>query len=366
MPPEKMEDMKRKSDILKGRQTILPCLTIYHIPAILAITLLVTTFPAFYSCTHASVSPDDVTDLRNKIYLKVKSDSSLTGDLDIFFFNADRLMRLDSYMRTDASGGWNIEAASREGKRIMAVIGNSPLTQNECSSILSYDDFKEMYAELVHENPESPVMYAECTVKAGHEATCEVELQPMMSRIAVNSICCDFHGKPYEGLKLEDVRIYLTDVCGRYRIAGDDGGQPESIINHGKLSDEDMAEFRNPSMLRMELDCAVGDNVVHPETALYCYPNLSEEYGLGTPFTKLVIEGTLDGKRTFYPIEVNRGDWKSASGKDGISRNRSYIYDITITRRGTSAPDIPISMHDAGCRLSIRPWNMAEDRIVEY
>lgn len=354
--------MKGIKYILKGRQAILPNLIVYDISTVLVITLLVTITPAFYSCSkQENASPGKGT--MHRVSINVKSIPGMPGSVDIFFFNDDRLRRLDSYMRTDISG--TLEAASREGAKIMSIIANSPLLEDECCKIHTYEDLEAMYTELKDETTDSPVMSAERKVNAGHENHCSITLEPIMSKVRINSISCDFHGKPYKGRTLANVKIYLTNVCSRFPLSGKGPKTPECIINHGHLSKEDIAVFKDPGMIFREIDTNIGETVLFPDIDLYCYPNMCDEEGLGASFTRLVIEGTLDGAVTYYPIDINRGDWSSLDNK-GVGRNSAYIYDITITRRGTSSPDIPIAICDAGCTFTARPWNMAEDRVIEY
>ena len=82
---------------------------------------------------------------------------------------------------------------------MFAIAGSSM----DPGAIGRYDDLNGVSANLRDENPESPVMTACTSVRAGN-GSITARLEPLLSEITVNSICCDFHKKPYAGQKLED------------------------------------------------------------------------------------------------------------------------------------------------------------------
>lgn len=357
---------------LKGRKAILPDLTVYYISAVLAKALLISSTPAFYSCdtnettTITREKSGTTGDCGSVVRIRLDSEPAVTGVLDIFFFNNDKLKRLDSYQRLERNEEEYIETFSREGSKKMVIIGNSPLSFDQCRGVLSYDDLSALYAELKEESPETPILTYECSIQAGHERVCTARLEPLMSEIVINSICCDFHKKTYNGARLENVKFYLTNVCGRFPVTGIEPESPQSIINYGKLSPDDISGFIFDKMIMQDTDYSVGENVVFPECRMYCYQNTVETESLGTPFTRLVIEGTLNGVQTYYPININRGYWSCPDGSVGVCRNRSYVYDLTLTQRGVDDPDTPIEPDVIRCGISVKEWKEKENRLITY
>lgn len=355
-----------KKDRLHIHNIVAFNLTIYYISAVLAVTLLL--LPVFYSCT--STAPETAGTERNdreeKTELTFKTDKAVKGYIDILYFNDDRLRRLDSYMRAELGGSGRTESASRAGKKILVTIANSPLNEEEYRKVLAYDDLQNLYAELKADNPDAPVMYAENRVNAGYERECEIALTPLLARITLNSISCDFHGRPYEGKSLEDVCVYLTDVCGRFPVCGKATTIPESILNAGKLEPSDTAGFTFGNLICSRRLGNIGETVRFPETELFCYQNKISQEGLGAGFTKLVIEGTLDGERTWYPIEINRGQWCNTPDSAGVQAGKDYIFDITLTRRGVSSPDIAINLSTVNCKFSVKPWTIKDEKTITY
>ena len=196
-------------------------------------------------------------------------------------------------------------------------------------------------------------------------------LEPLLTRIRVNSLCCDLHSTSYESESLKNVSVYLTNVCGRYPFFGPPPESPASILNYGKLSEEDVAGLAEPGMLHCgKIIPEVGTSAVFPDISLYCYPSSCSEESLGSPFTRLVIEGELAGRKTYYPIDINRPATSvSLSGVadgQGVMRNIIYSFDITLTRKGVPSPDIAIDSGDIRYRISLAPWETKDERVIPY
>ena len=90
-------------------------------------------------------------------------------------------------------------------------------------------------------------------------------------------------------------------------------------------------------------------------------PNETEAEGPGSPFTRLVIEGKVDGTTYYWPININRKD-----GGTGISRNCRYVFDVRLTRLGHTDPDIPVETEDAEIIMEVQPWEELEEYGVRF
>ena len=307
---------------------------------------------------------------RHETVLRLKSaegNSPHIREIDLFIFNDDALKRLDSYQKFDTDIGNTVTAASRKGKKILVAIANSGKPAEDWAGINSIDAIMDVTADLRNENPDSMTMGGTAYADMGVDMECSMVLTPLISGIYINSIRCDFSGRPYEGLELHDARVYLTNVNASARIFAEDGFKPISIINAGRLSDTDMNSLSCPEMLLKTIDGNIGDEACRIGAALYCYPNDCPEETAGSPFTRLVIEGSLDGKTYYYPVNINRPSAGAlAAGKNGISRNCRYIYDITVTRSGTTDPDIVADPSMIQVRCDILPWEELEEDEIDF
>lgn len=283
------------------------------------------------------------------------------GDsLEIFVYNDDLLRRLDSYQRTVIKDGLSVACTS--GDKIIVFLVNGQQGRYYWSENNSYSYIEGLDSEFVRDCSSSPVSGGICLSSGFSGEKLEVTLTPLMSRIVLRSIRCDFSGRPYEGAKLKDARVYLTNASSVCRVMKTDDFVTRGTLNTGRLCPEDLALMSDPSMLLKELPPSIGEDFVEVGAELYCYPNTNAEEGLGTPFTRLVIEGKLDGTLWYWPINVNRDGICWVEGTPGIDRGKSYVYDITLTRTGTADPDLPVEFGTAVVENVVEDWTVEEER----
>ena len=280
---------------------------------------------------------------------------------DIFVFNNDRLQRLDSYQRVKCRSGKIPFAASQNGKKIIAAIVTPQSDSYGWSHINSLQALEQETADLRKETHDKILLSGLCTAEAGKDSGCEIALTPLSAEIQIESIRCDFSGKPYQGAKIEEVKAYLINVNASARIFQKNGFTPETLCNQGGFIENDVKQFEDPGIITNEIKGSVGSQTVYPDIVFRCYPNECEEESAGSPFTRLVIEGKINGNTCFYPIDINRGQ---PSGK-GIGRNCRYIYNITIKSSGSSDPDTAVTPADVDITCGIVPWDESDnDEII--
>ena len=76
-----------------------------------------------------------------------------------------------------------------------------------------------------------------------------------------------------------------------------------------------------------------------------------------------MIEGMLDGELYYWPIDINRD---ADSHEYGVLGGHRYIYDIKITRKGSSDPDIPVRTEDFVISQKIAEWREKENYAVVF
>lgn len=315
----------------------------------------------FSSCSHSISDSDDIY-MTRRIPVSISKGSDTLHDIDIFTFDDDQLNRLDSYTKFSTSNGECIELKSRNGKKIVFACANSQRSSYDWADISSLASMDKTYADLRYDNPKSPLMTAISKINASDPVETTLSFRCLMSEIVLRSVRCDFSGRPYEGLPIKNARVYLTNVNSRCSITSEGCILPAQIVNGGALNIEETEEFNYPEMLIRNIDGDITDKVRRTEISLYCYPNASPEYSPGTPFTRLVLEGEIDGTVYWWPININR----SGEIEEGIYRNRRYIYDLTILRTGSSDPDSAIEKECAEIIMEIKPWDEKEEYTVYF
>ena len=347
-----MQNRCRGKIILSFISTKLSVSTLYKL--ILSTSTILPLLPALFSC-----SPLD-----NEVETRISFTRSDVNDcLDVFTFNDDRMESLDSYQHWDRHSGQDIGIRSQNGKKRIFICANGQREKQDWAGINSSASLEGIQVDLRSERREALCMTGEAEVKAGSPENYQVMMRAIASEVRVNSLRCDFTGKSYEGEPLEFIRIYLTNVNVRCSITADGAIMPVEIINAGHADMEDIATFRQPDIIYQEIIGSVGNEKRELDVGLLCYPDASVTESPGTPFTRLVIEGRLEGETYWWPIDINRTE---DSSEPGIYRNRQYIYDICLTRKGSDDPDHVLETDAAEIKTRVRSWTEKEGYQVVY
>ena len=341
-----------REKILSTNSTNLFVSTLYTLA--LSISTNLPILPALFSCTPM------VQNVETRISMGNRWES---GSLDAFTFNDDRMGSLDSYQHWDSFSGNEIGIRSQNGKKHIFICMNGQRERQDWAGINSLASLEGIQIDLREERRERLCMTGETEVRTGSTGIYEIHMRPMVSEVKVNSLRCDFSGKTYEGECLQDVRIYLTNINAICSITAEDMILPTEIINAGHADYDEIESFLEPDMIYRELEGSIGKEGTDLGISLLCYPNGSTKESPGTPFTRLVIEGRLEGETFWWPIEINRSE---DTDEPGIYRNRQYIFDICLTRKGTSDPEDVLDIDAADINMNIRSWTEKEEYQVAY
>lgn len=283
--------------------------------------------------------------------------------LDIFTFNDDTLRRLDSYQRIGNADSETVEIRSQNGRKHIVICANSHTEKDAWTGINSLDALRSRHTDLRLERREALFMSGEGYAEAGTEGIHDITLRPLVSEVILRTIRCDFSGREHEGAEIKDATVYLTNVNARCCILSDGEVRPTYIINAGGLDEEDTFSMAEPGILTKDIEGPIGSDKIDADISLLCYPSSCPEEGPGTPFTRMVIEGRIGDEKYWWPIRINRDE---GCPEPGIYRNRSYIYDVTITGKGSSAPDEDISLETIDFELEVKEWEEKDEYRVRF
>lgn len=321
-----------------------------------------TTILAFLPVSIALVSCADTIAPKDVVCEITLTKASGTGisSLDLFFFNDDEEGRLDSYQRFSETGP-QILGASRTGAKTAVAVSNLSESRYRWSDISSLSSLEKLMAHLDEDSPAEPIMSASARIVAGKQSGCTMVFRPVMSEAVLRSVRCDFSNRSYKDAELEDIEVYLTNVCTSWPVLKDTLAHSTDYMNIGRADSTAMAKLSHPEYIYCHPGIKIGSSTVKTDLHFYCYPNVEKEESLGSPFTRLVIEGTLEGRRYYYPVNVNR----RATAK-GVERNCVYILDVVLTRRGTTDPDTAVDTETAQVKVTVRDWNEKDPQYVSY
>ena len=251
--------------------------------------------------------------------------------LDLFVFNDDGIGALDAYRRSYAYSPASVTVPSASGAKRLVAVANHTFPDDFATQLSCYEDLRRAVVCFTDDHPSFPVMSGEVRFTAGAGASCSLTLEPMMSSVEIRSLRCSLP----DGQTLRDVRVYLTGVSNRAEILRQEGFLPSEILNDNALSEQDLGRLAYSGMVYRYLGNGRPDGSGFGYAVLYCYPNEAEDESFASPHTRLVIEGTLDGRPRFYSIPVNQSP---GAENPGIGRNRRYVFDLTLKSTGTESP----------------------------
>ena len=336
--------------------------TLHSLPFLGIITLMIV--PVLHGCESLHLEDGSFTDAVTvpvKVAVHGKTEAQ-ESRLDMLVFHKDRLQYLECWQRVPFPGNGEVAVASMTGEKVLMACSGLESTPEDWMWVSSISSLTDAWSALEKESADSPVMSGSCSFNAGSDARPELVLRRISSEIHLKSLKCDFKGKAYEGEKLSDIHVYLTNVNASCRI-WDDTGATARIINQGRLIKEDVARFEDPNLIYQRIDGEVGADGIMTDIKLRCYPNMAEEEGPGSPFTRLVIQGVLDGEVWYWPIDINRGEGRSPEGIEG---NCSYSFDIVLTRKGSADPDTAIKTESATIMMEVEKWEEKEEYSVAF
>ena len=307
--------------------------------------------PAFllFACSPLS-RPEEPTPATRKaqIYILPSGKTTLQG-IDLLFFQDEPLLRLDAYQHLDGIQGNRVSGTSSTAARTVVILSNYPSSSFPWSSIRSYESLGDLPFRLEDENPSAPMMYG--ISEAGKMD--RVVLRPMLAKVTLHSVACDFTGRAYAGEKLQDVRAYLTYASQECRpfAAGDN---PSSWLNAGRLDEAGTAALSHPEAVLRDIGKSLGSRI-YPSADFYCYPNPSDGTEFGSPATRLVIEGKLRGVTYYYPIDL-----------PGLEADVQRRLDVTLMRAGTTDPDTPAVSGSISLESRVLDWDGREWDDIHY
>ena len=112
-------------------------------------------------------------------------------------------------------------------------------------------------------------------------------------------------------------------------------------------------------MISQDIASAVGtgDEAAQGKKYFHAYENTLVAETDALRFTRIVIQGNIDGITYFWPININREGFRASSpGHDGVKANHTYEYNVKITKIGIGDPDAIIENAVADVTLSVKDW----------
>lgn len=280
-------------------------------------------------------------------------------NVSVFSFDADSLGRLDAYQYFPHISD-RIRIATTSGRKHIYLCANMNLTEEEILSVNTMDDLKERFCMLEDVRRKYPVMLGEIETDTGIDMNPVINMKPMTSEIVLRSVCCCFQGTPYEGECITDARIYLINVNAQCSLI-ESSKEMRRLVNIGMLSQEDIGNFREQDIIMQEIDQDIGEEPICQDISLLCFHNFCADESPGSPFTRLVLEGKIQGETWYWPLTINRTE-----GGNGVRNNSRHVFDIKIRRKGSQDPDTELTIEECEIMMEVKEWKIKEESTVWF
>lgn len=262
-----------------------------------------------------------------------------------FIYNDDASRKLDSWQEVSLKDD-RITLASGSGGKLAVMVVNYFFTQFMTYNVGSFDSINSLLVPYSLQDPKLPTCCGVLHYNTLKPGLNYMEISPLMARVEIREFKVDFSGTGYSSSRLENARVYLTNLNGLCPL----GGNPDyarEIINQGYYDYNVCSKLAHPEM-------TISEDV--KGAVLYCFPNNADTVWDGAEqisfATKLVIEGTIDGTTYYYPIRI---------GDSHVQKGANYVYDITLKRKGCLDPDGELDQHTAQINLIYNPWTEKEN-----
>lgn len=310
------------------------------------------------SMLYVSLQPEDGTKASGAAH-GVQTEDNYIQTLEIFVFRINEGKAddgvLDGYRKFTAAelGSLaNLEIQTTTGKKMIYAVANSH--KSSWKGINTRKLFEEQTARLADDDVKNFIMVGGTTAQLQLATTVSFSIKRMVARVKLNSVKTAFAGGPYEGMSLTDVKAYLINVQASKLIYNGKGDNYE-VLNSGRYVEGDANGCTMQGMLYDDVTSSVTDAGYSIPHYFYCYENALESEAAGSKFTRMVVEGKLNGTTYFYPVILK-----------GVARNSCYSVDITIKRPGSTDPGKDVEKGSLMATVTVEDWKVEGDNKVEF
>lgn len=258
------------------------------------------------------------------------------NDLQVFVFQKDNGQR-DGYNKAAAS---SVEVECTIGEREIYAVVNCP----DWEDAVTKAELLAKVSEFSRNTLTNFQMIGSKVETLTTSSAVTIDVNRFAGRVVVKNIENALTGS-YADKDFNIDAIYLINVPGKMLLDLSDATTPIMYNQH---------KFETGTMDALVYD-AVNANIktagTKHETAhyFYSYPHLNPE-GSEADHLRLVIEATLDGTKTYYPINIKGDDGKFLS-------NKSYeINNVKITRLGSTDPNKPVEKATLTFSINVVNW----------
>lgn len=159
------------------------------------------------------------------------------------------------------------------------------------------------------------------------------------ARISIEKIILNFQATAYKNSSLKIEQLYVTNVAAGAKLGT--LASASEWINLSKFDSSIDASLKALTYEQTPNISIKNGTTYNKNHYFYVYPHEKGKQ------TRLVIEGSIDGKKYFFPINIS----------DSIESNMTYtITELTITRPGSEDSNTPVCTTQCNANITIEEW----------
>ena len=180
-------------------------------------------------------------------------------------------------------------------------------------------------------------MFGSKSFTVSNGATCTIPVYRLVAKVVINKVTVDFSSHPDYAAKTFTLdKVYLINVPGTSTLANGTIFVPTTWYNKREYSSSGVNSLVYDNV-NVTLSSGSSHSIPH---IFYTYQNNrttdSHSTTWSARYTRLVLECSLGGVKTYYPINIVGTDSR-------LARNSLYtISEVIITDYGSDGPDLPI------------------------
>lgn len=265
------------------------------------------------------------------------------NNLQLFVFNESGGREYYVSINNSRSG----EIVVEEGKKTIVAVVNAP----DLKDISSRTALMGQTSRLSENSLTSMVMTGEVEALIQDSKEITITVTRLISKVTVKKISTAFKSSVLASQEFKINSIYLINVAGDNKYSGT--AEPTMWYNKLYKGSNDSATGGSFALLSDPVGRTVANQSSYSvEHSFYCYPNPTVAESFESTWcprhTMLVVDATLGGKQTYYPVEL-----------PVIGRNKHFLFEeIIITRMGSDEPYIPVPDGACGITVQVENWDV--------
>lgn len=278
------------------------------------------------------------------------SDENKIANVQVFLFDDSGALekyKIEKYTSQVALSSAETLLECLPGEKTIVAIVNAP----DMSDVKSIEELNGKTSYLSENGVKNFHMVGQISKNITETVEISIPVTRIAAKIRIASIKNDMSLDYYKGLSFSITNMYMLNVAGSTGFMEDK--EPERWYNMSKREDVGtlcyMLERNNSTPIPINNTETV-EFTQEQEHAYYVYPNSTETDSADQVtwcprYTRLVLEARLGNDVYYYPVSI-----------PGIERNTAYEVHLTVTRPGSSGPDLPVDTHIVSVTVNVVDW----------